>query len=43
MFDTLKLTIRSYIIRKLAEMVAADIAQTGLTAEDKAVIDDVMG
>lgn len=42
MFDAILDAIRAYVIRKLAEQVAADIIANGLTPEDQATIDSIL-
>jgi hypothetical protein len=39
MFTTVRAAIRNYIITRLAELVADDIINNGLTADDMANID----
>lgn len=43
MFDQIKSVIRAFIIRALAEAVAGEIVQQGLTSEDEDVIRDAIG
>lgn len=42
MFTAIIRTIRAYIIRKLAEMVAGDIATNGLKESDIVIIDEIL-
>jgi len=42
MFDNIIAAIRGYIIRRLAEQVAADIAANGLQPDDQAIIDEAL-
>ena len=43
MFTSVRAAIRAYIITRLAEIVADEIAASGLTDEEKAVLDAAMG
>ena len=42
MFTSIIDAIRAYIIRKIAEQVANDIIETGLTEADRATIDEIL-